>query len=110
MEIQGDAAVAGEKLGLATRGRQAIDVAQEVEHEEAPIGGNVDRHPGALVGDEVNLASQPSRGPDVPRFLNGLHGLHGPRRGGIRGHEQNDAGGGVTPSRHFSRILPSRRA
>ena len=87
MVVGGDPRPAGEQLGLAARVRRdAVDVAQQVEGDPAAVRGDVQRHPGPLLGSEVDVAGlAPGEGhiplvpvARTPGFLGGerKHGSH----------------------------------
>ena len=56
MVVDGDAAVLGERLGVAALSGDSVDVSQEVEDDPAAVGGDVEGHPSALLGREIDLA------------------------------------------------------
>ncbi len=91
---EGDAAAVGRETRLLLVGeafgdpgrsaagdRQGVNVAEQVEGDEAPVAGNVDVHPGAVVDVYGNLPrGHARRGVDVP--FGRLVGLGGGRPGG----------------------------
>ena len=56
MVVDRDAAVLREGLGVAALRRDAVDVPDEVENDPAAVGRDVEGHPGALLGGEIDLA------------------------------------------------------
>ncbi len=75
--------------GRAAGDRQRVEVAHEIEHDRAAVGGDVERHPRPLVGGEAHVARGLERQlAALPRIGGG--GLGGEGRREKRGRERED--------------------
>ena len=83
MDVQGDTARLRQALRFPSGCGQPIDVAQEVEGDPLAVRGEVDRHPGAFRGGEVDLPHLASGLGHVPGSLCCKQGNQGER---FQGH------------------------
>ena len=74
MKVDGDAALLGETLRLAALGRDTIDMPEKVEENPATVRGNVNGHPGSLLGSKVDRARLSSGASHIPGCLFALGG------------------------------------
>ena len=99
MVVRGNPGARGQELGLAAPiCGDAVDVAQKVEDDPATVRRDVHRHPGALVGREVDLAGLAAGEGDIPVGVGVLAGVlrgEGSREGGPEA-ERNDGGDGAS--------------
>ena len=69
LKVNSESVARGQALGSASRERNAVDVAEEIENQRRAVGREVDRHPSAFAGFEIDGTRFATRRGDVPAEL-----------------------------------------